>query len=646
MKKLSACTMDCPDACSLVVDTEKRSIRGNPEHPFTRGFICRKGRGFFSRIDAKDRIVTPLMRKGVKWVSVSWDEAMGAIAERLDVLRVHPESILHIHGYGYRGILAQASTHFFDALGAATCYGSLCDDTGITACMRDFGTLTHNDPKDLLNANRIMNWGKDFSRSSTHTAALVKTARERGARVLTITPCGDGRKDESDKTVHIRPGTDRFLAAAVIRILLAAGTPDPGILSRTANWPAFRTLVTKHSVKALCAACDVSPADADLIADGYAAEGATATLIAWGLQRYRYGGQNVRFINALAMISGQVGRKGGGTYYNISSARNFKPWSVTVQGGRHPAGPRRKFLLHNLGHEIKAADPPVEFIWVDGHNVVNQIPDSLAAARAFDKPFVVVVDGFMNDTAQCADVILPPAFALEREEVLGSTLHNYIVHSAKVVQPRGRCRSDFDILRDLGSRLNPAITFPDPDQCLRMGLKDSGIDLDTLRKSGYAKADHPAIAFDGLKFGHPDGLYRFPEELSAEPEPDPDYPLQLLTLVRGRYLHSQIPEADQHGLPRVWISGNNPMLSILDPGKDTYLVTPLGDMPVQVERADDLHPRVVLMRRGGWMKCGHSPNMVIQPIPTDMGDGTAYYSQTCRLENRSCTKKRAETPCL
>ena len=106
MTIVTACTMDCGDACSLIVDEEKKTIRGNPAHPFTKGFCCKKGGRSFTRLDAEDRIVTPLVRENGDFREASWDEAMGLVAARLDAARAVPESILHIHGHGYRGVLA------------------------------------------------------------------------------------------------------------------------------------------------------------------------------------------------------------------------------------------------------------------------------------------------------------------------------------------------------------------------------------------------------------------------------------------------------------------------------------------------------------------------------------------------------------
>jgi len=630
---ITACTMDCGDACSLIVDGDKKSIKGNPKHPFTKGFICKKGSRYFERLDAEERITTPLKREGDTFVPVEWDEAMELIAGKLDAAREVPESILHIRGHGYRGIASKASNILFKRLGSSTYYGAVCDETGIVASERDFGELAHNDPEDILNASRVINWGRDLTRCSIHQLALIHKARKNGTEVLTISPGGDGTPEFSDVNIVIRPGTDRFLAAAVLKLYLEAGDLNPWVLNRTANWAALRGLIDGMNFSELCAACEVPEADVEMLYDWYADTGNVASIIGWGVQRHVFGGENVRFINALAMISGNIGVAGGGAYFNVSSGRNLGTWEHLVKGGELPES-RRELLIQEIGAEIKKADPPVDFIWVDGHNIVNQVPDCLSVVEAFRKPFVVVVEAFMNDTAMQADIILPPAIMFEREDVLGSFVHNCVNYCAKAVEPRGECRSDFDIISELGSRLSAPLVFPDREPCIREGLKKADISYDELIDNGFAKVKHPYIAFENMQFGHPDGLYQFPEELHPEPQRDPDYPLQLLTLVSGKHLHSQIREEDQRGVPVVFVSKKNPAWAALNPAEDAYLVTPEGAMQVQIEVEKELHPRAVVIRRGGWMKYGHSANVIIKPMMTDMGHGTAYYSQTCRLENR------------
>jgi len=636
MDRVTACTLDCPDACSLLVSgthPEALRIRGNPAHPVTAGFTCAKIRRLGRRLTHPQRITTPLLRVRGGWQPIGWEEALDLCAEKIQTFRAEAPSILHIHGFGDKGVLGLASPYLFARLGASGTAGSLCDEAGIAAAVADFGSLETNDILDLAKARRIVNWGKDLSRSSIHVAGLVRRARRHGARVLTISPGGDGNRDFTDSFVRIRPGTDRFLAAAVIRLLLERGEIGESILKRTRNWAAFSHVITARAPADLMAAGGVSQVEVEEVCSWYAAREPVATLMGWGLQRHRYGGENVRFINALALLSGNVGHSGAGTYFNISSMRNFnRSWLAEGIGGS-----RRALLLPCIGEEIlRAQEPSVRMIWVSGCNVVNQAPDSRGVARAFAATeFKVVVDAFMSDTASMADLVLPCSLMLEKEDVVGSFLHNYVNYVQKVVEPPGRARSDFWILSEVGRRLDPPVLLPTAADFLRKSLDSPhlGISLEELRRVGFVRARRPEIAYSGLHFDHQDGLYHLPIDLHEEPQPPPGYPFRLLTLVRRDSIHSQILPEEHETPPRVWIGVDNPAAADLDLGRDVFLVSPLGRLKVRVECAPDLHPQVVLYRRGDWMRLGGGANQLVAAEITDMGECAAFYSQHVRLEN-------------
>src|ERR1700745_3240347 len=86
----SVCSLDCPDACSLLINVENgvgSKLRGNPEHPITRGFLCGKVAQYLDREYSPDRVLYPQKRvaekgKGV-FERISWDEALDTIAARL-----------------------------------------------------------------------------------------------------------------------------------------------------------------------------------------------------------------------------------------------------------------------------------------------------------------------------------------------------------------------------------------------------------------------------------------------------------------------------------------------------------------------------------------------------------------------------------
>jgi len=108
MKRITACTYDCPDACSLVLEQTgdgNLRLRGNPDSPFTRGFMCAKTRRHIRRLESPSRILEPLLKTKGGWRGIGWDAALDLCAEKIQRFRNEPASILHIHSDGAKGAL-------------------------------------------------------------------------------------------------------------------------------------------------------------------------------------------------------------------------------------------------------------------------------------------------------------------------------------------------------------------------------------------------------------------------------------------------------------------------------------------------------------------------------------------------------------
>lgn len=627
---ITACTLDCPDACSLVASLgpDGLRLRGNPDHPFTRGFACPKLDVHRRRLISPHRLTSPRLKVSGGWRDIGWDEALDLCAEKMSLYRDEPRSILHVRGSGNRGVVKFLSSLFFRRLGATGLHGSLCDEAGNEACIKDFGCLRHNDITDVLNTSALVNWGRDLARGSVHTAALVRELRRKGVPVVTIAPGEDTARGFTDHFVRVRPGTDRFLALAVMREVLRRKGVAPEVAASCHDLPGFGSLLAGCGPE-LLEWCGVAQGDVAMLADFFAGPKPVATLVGWGLQRYRFGGQNVRFINALAMLSGQVGQSGGGVYYGLSSMANFnQPW-------KEQTAYARTLLKPDLARELRRADPPVRMAWVECINPANQFPEAGEVARALDGlDFVVLADAFMTDTAEVADLILPVALMLEQEDVVGSFLHEYVQHSAKAVEPPAGVRTDYQILADLGRRLSPPVDLPEPEEALAQALDSPSLNtsLEELRGRGHVRSTHGPVAFHDLRFGHADGLYRLPERLDPPaPVPDDGYPLQLLTLINRRFVHSQILPEDQAERPVVTAHPRTLDRFGLAAGPG-WLVTELGRLAVLVAPDEAAHPDCVVYRRGPWGRCGGGVNRIIGFVETDMGGVGAYYEQRCRLE--------------
>lgn len=635
MPAITACTMDCPDACSLIVDRDRNGalrIRGNPDHPFTRGFTCAKIKQHPKRLAHPGRLLHPMLKAGRGWASISWDEALDLCAERIQALRSEPTSILHLPGAGTNGVLKEGVGLFFARLGSSLLKGSLCDAAGHLAYLLDFGSRENHEPDDILDAHRIVNWGKDLSRGSIHLAALVRKARQGGTRVLTVSPGGDGNGAFSDFHVSIRPGTDRFLAAAVLREFLDRGSAWDFAEQTSYGWAKFQEMVRSWSRSDLASRCGVCLEDIREIHKWYAGQGPCATIVGTGLQRYAFGGENVRFINALAFMSGNMGRRGGGSYYHLKSFANF---NLEWARGLNPSS-RRSLLLPVIGDEILRSDrPPIRMIWVNGSNIVNQAPNIDKTIRALETvPFKVVVDAFMTDTADRADLVLPSTLMLEQEDMAGSYGHCNVQWAAAVLPPPGETRDDYSIVAELGKRLDPPVLLPSADTVFRDSLDSPYLNtsLEALKRKGWAPAHRPRIPYEGLLFDHPDGLYHPPGALHEEPEPPPEHPLRLLTLIRRSAIHSQIPPGEQPSPPTVWLAPETMKSRLINAGEDAVLSSPIGRMTVRVLALDGLRPEVVLYRRGDWKKQGGGANRLIEDGLTDMGGGAPFYDQYVRLD--------------
>lgn len=634
MAVITACSQDCPDTCSLVVESSPSGavrINGNPDHPFTAGFCCAKMKSWHRRLRSPNRITAPLLRDGAGWRELGWEEALEICAARIHALRAEPLSILHLDSSGNMGLMVQVPQHFFNLLGSSRAIGGLCASAGMAACQADFGSVEHHEPGDFLNARVIVNWGRDIRRTSIHLNTIVKQARKQGTRILTISPGGDGHEGWSDEFIQIRPALDRFLAAAVCQKLIEDGRNIRGLDAIAANWPAFREIVMARPAVEMAQLCGASPAEVKRLADIYSSGQPVATLIGWGLQRHVYGAENVRFINALTLLSGQIGRSGGGSYYIAPSTRHLDlRWMA--KPGPDQIG---RFFKPTIGRDILAAQPAVKMIWANGTNPVNQSPDSKRVAEAFRAvPFKVVVDAFMTDTAEAADLILPCTLNLEQENLNSSYFHDFINYARPALTPPAGAKSDHWILTQVGRRLNPPIDLSPMEKLIAASLPPAaGFGLEELRRTGYVEIKRPAVAFEGLRFAHPDGRYRFPEELHSDPPAPDGYPLRLLSLIRSEATHSQMLPEDHTRPPKVYLAPESSGWAGLVLSKPVFLVSPMSRLEVKPTEFPGLHPETVVYRRGDWVKLGGGVNQLIDDVATDMGQGAAYYSQHVRLEN-------------
>src|SRR4051794_29212155 len=175
----SVCALDCPDCCSVLVTVEDgrgTKLRGNPQHPVTRGFLCGKVAKYLEREYSPDRLLYPQKRIGAKgegrFERISWDEALDTIAQNLKSIAAEfgSESILPYSYAGTMGLLngAGMDRRFFYRLGASRLDRTICSTAGMAGTMEALGSRYSTEPEQFANSKLIIAWGANILGTNVH----------------------------------------------------------------------------------------------------------------------------------------------------------------------------------------------------------------------------------------------------------------------------------------------------------------------------------------------------------------------------------------------------------------------------------------------------------------------------------------------
>jgi len=629
----TACTYDCPDACALLVEFAggRLTIRGDPGHPITRGFVCQRLRRHAQRLSDPARITSPRRRRKHGWQEMAWEDALDLVAEKLaaTIGEYGPAAVMALTTGGSLGLRKKLVGHFFRSLGpVTTLHGGVCDEAGTQAQVLDFGDRACHDYTDLQNSRAIVLWGKNPAVTGVHLVPFLQESRSRGVPVVLIEVQKTPTAAFVDRVIRLAPSADGILALAVLRRLHDQQKLDQSAISRCENFPDFERLLEAEGmeIEALAKRADVSVSDVEYLAGLYSDSRPVATWVGLGLQRRVSGGRNLRCIDALCALSGNVGVPGGGANFGPGRTRGLDRSILAKATGRRIKAP-------TFGRDLAAlSDPPVRFVYIHGANPVCQLADSKSVAAALESvDFTVVADAFFTDTAACADLVLPATLMLEEDvDVVGSFGHHHVARAQKVVEPPPGAREDVWIVRELNRRLNR------PEDPL---LADPGAALEKMCRpwfegssDGYVRNPTQDPVPFTQAFPTPSGKMNLVTDLPDSVPAQDGYPLVFMTPKAFRYQHSQIRPEEQEEPPRCRVHPDAPGVQGIPDGARAQVVSPIGGMDVLLQLDSALHRDVCVVAQGGWLRFGRSVNALVAAQSTDVGDCTAFYDQRVRIE--------------
>jgi anaerobic selenocysteine-containing dehydrogenase len=532
----SVCPFDCPDACGLLVEVEGGRavrVRGDPEHPYSKGTLCPKMNGYDRTVHSPDRLQHPLVRVGPKGAGefrrATWDEAIALVAARWkELLRTDGgEAILPYSYAGSMGLVQRnAGMALFHALGATRLARTICTPAQGAGWQAVMGATPGPSPDEVLDSDLVVLWGINAVATNLHFVARVKEARRRGARVLLLETYANDTAAIADEVVLVRPGSDGALALGIIHVLAREGLADERFLAaETVGWPELRArALADHGPERVAAVTGVPAARIEALARTLAAARAPFLRIGGGPSRYGNGAMTVRTIVALAAVLGAYGRKGGGCFASTGSSAAFDLSPFT----REDLLPRptRTVNMNQLGAALTTLDgPPVRAMYVWCSNPAAVAPDQNAVLRGLAREdlFLAVHERFLTDTARYADVVLPATTSLEHADLYRSYGQYAVQRAAPAVPPVGEAKPNWEVFRLLAA----AMGLEDP---LFRKTADEVIDLLLARAAPawLAGVDRAALAAGRAvtltvpaspRWGTPSGKIELRNDALPEPLP-------------------------------------------------------------------------------------------------------------------------------
>ena len=620
---VGACPHDCPDTCSIlttVEDGKAIAVRGNPDHPFTRGRLCVKVNNYEERIYSDKRVLHPLKRVGPKgsrqFQRISWDEAIETIATRWkSIIAEHgAQAILPYSYLGTQGIIngLNVGDPLFNKLGATVSERTFCDSGSCTAYMMTIGPTPGVDPESFVHSKYILLWACNTLGTNSHHWPFIEQAKKAGAKLVVIDPVRTRTARLADWHIPIRPGTDAALALAMIHVIIKENLVDRDYIDKhTVGYDELAERASTYTPEFAAQETGIPVEDIVKLAREYATTPPAVVRIGVAVERHAGGGQTVRAIACLPGLIGAWKHVGGGLLQLPIWAFPVK-WEVLM---RPDLQPEKMRVLNSwrLGPALTGElgfDPPIKTLFVYNANPMAMVTEQAKLEQGLEREdlFTVVSEHFLTDTARYADIVLPATTQLEQKDIMFSWGHLYLSYNNPAIEPLGEAVSNTELFR----RLAKAMAIEDPsfyrtdDEIIEASLDWTnpvlrGITLEDVKAKGYARltvpsADEWAPHREG-NFPTPTGKCEFKSTITGGGN-------FVVPLFRQGY------NGDQDGtpvdaLPHYIPPNENPQttpalakrypLSLITPKSHAFLNSNYGNLPAQTAQAGEeqsvfLHP--------------------------------------------------------
>jgi len=619
---LAACPHDCPDTCAMLVTVENGravSVRGNPDHPFTRGGLCVKVNNYQDRTYSPDRILHPLRRTGPKgsgeFERISWDEALAEIKRRwTDIIDSDgPRAILPYSYLGTEGILngLNVGDAFFNKLGASIAERTFCDSGAITAFVMTCGPTAAVDPESFKYSKYIILWACNTISTNLHHWPFIAEAQENGAKVVVIDPVASRTAKKADWHIAIRPGTDAALALGMMNVIIAEDLVDHDYVANyTVGYDELEERAAEFPPERVADITGIPADDIRTLAREFATTQPSVIRMGVAIERHAGGGQTVRALSCLPGLVGSWRHVGGGILHMPIWAFPVKWEDLMRPDWIRPGTP--VINQWRLGAALTGKDrleTPIKSLVVYNANPVVVAPDQAETIAGLSREdlFTVVSEQFMTDTALYADIVLPATTQLEQFDVMFSWGHLYLTINEPAVAPLGEAVPNTELFRRLARTMgfNDAYWARTDEEMAVQSLDWSnpvleGISMETLRTKGYARLN---VGSPETFCPHREGNFPTPSgkcEFKASMAEGGNIVLPLFRQGSAEFQPGDAVDPLPNYIPPEESPATNPALAakyplnMLSPKSHAFLNSSYGNLPAQLHHAQGqmvlIHP--------------------------------------------------------
>ena len=684
--KLAVCGI-CSQAClvdATVEDGRISSVMKAEGHAHIKGSLCVKGAAMKQFVHHPDRLTQPMKRVGPKgskasFVPVGWDEAIGAIAQRLLDTRAESGAKSTVfyagHPKWFRRVLGELA-----AVYGSPNYGSessCCNRAHVMAWELVYGVWPRPDP---ARCKAFLIWSNNPAYSRDGSLNQIRSIQKRGGKVVVVDPRVTPTAAAADLHLQPYPGTDGALALAIANVLIREGLYDRDFVEKyTVGFDAYRAYAADFPPERAEAICGVPAAKIVEAAHMIAGGGLSIQISSCSIVHCVNGVQNERAVVMLSALTGSFDLPGGNGASPAPKAAlddDHQKLALAphpedaISWGAFPIWDK----LVNEAQCIRLADVILSERPYRVRNLLSfglnpqMWPQPQKMLQALEQvEFSVVTDLFWNEACSRADYVLPACTAMERDQVIVGQ-DNVLFYLPKPL-PAGDKLPDVEIMLRLAHALDlhsEMLDLPDFDAYLDYILRTTGVSLSELKTApeGLAArkthAGQPHSYERGLKT--PSGKVEFVSSLLAEHAGDgfaalPEfrdwrtlagdrdrYPFLLVSGGRrAQFFHSctyRVPwlaELEPH--PLVFLHPDDIARCGLAAGEAATIRTPLGALRFTVAADIGVKPGVVHIYHDD---PGGNVNRLISDSFLDPLSGfPAFRSTLCAVE-RAAIEKEAE----